>query len=87
MILWHVVDELLETTANSADKVVILEITGNSCMTNEVKSVTDVQNGDRDRLRLDKFIDSHVDLVTISGNEIDWCGLEQLIALSIEFFF
>ena len=48
MIFWYIVDEFLETTAYSADQVVILEITGNSCMTDKVKSVTDVQDGNRD---------------------------------------
>lgn len=84
MILWHVVDEFLETTANSADQIVILEITGDSCVTNEVESVADVQDWDRDGLRFDKLIDGHIDLITISRYKVDWCGLEQLIALSVE---
>jgi len=42
VILWHIVNELLKATADSADQVVVLEITGNSCMTNKVESVTNM---------------------------------------------
>jgi hypothetical protein len=87
MVLWHVVDELLETSSNSADEVVILEITGNSRVTNEVESITDVKDWDRDRLRLDKLIDGHIDLIAFSWYKVDWCSLEQLVTLCIELLF